>query len=221
VPGSYESEKIYQGEVGTKYSGKKFSATAAVFYVTLNDRRNVDFINDPNNPGSIIEEVKVQSTRTTGIELSANYTLAKGLNAYGNLTLQDHEFTKVEGTPEQVGNELRRQPNTMALLGIKYEKNRFDGDFSGNILGNKFANDANTVELDGYSIFRLNLGYKFMLGEGQESMRLGLSVFNLFDSEGITEGSPRQGNSQVGSGNFFTGRPILPRRIFIRAAFNF
>ena len=221
VPGSYESEKIYQGEAGWKYSSSKFSATAAAFYVTLQDRRNVDFINDPNNPGSIIEDVSIQSTRTSGVELSANYILAEGLSAYGNITLQDHEFTKVEGAPEQEGNKLRRQPTRMGLAGIRYQGGSFDADVSGNFLGSKFANDANTVELDGYNIFRVNLGYTFALGENDETMRLGLSVFNLFNSEGITEGSPRQANSQVGSGAFLTGRPILPRRIFLRLAFNF
>ena len=221
VPGSYESEKIYQGEIGWKYSDSKFSATAAAFYVTLQDRRNVDFINDPNNPGNIIEDVSIQSTRTNGVELSANYILGNGFSAYGNVTLQDHEFTKVEGNPEQEGNKLRRQPTRMGLAGLRYQGGNFDADVSGNFLGSKFSNDANTVELDGYNIFRVNMGYTFALGENNETMRLGLSVFNLFDSEGITEGSPRQGNSQVGSGDFFTGRPILPRRIFLRLAFNF
>ena len=43
--------------------GDKLAATATLFYTELEDRRNVDFINDPNNPGNIIEEVSLQSTR--------------------------------------------------------------------------------------------------------------------------------------------------------------
>ncbi|MEL6670119.1 MAG: carboxypeptidase-like regulatory domain-containing protein, partial [Bacteroidota bacterium] len=112
-PQSFEAESILQGEVGLKYGNDKLAITGAIFYVGLSDRRNVDFINDPNNPGEVIEEVFVQSTRTFGIETSLNYTLSKGLNFYGNFTFQDHEFTEVEGNEDQVGNELRRQPNIM------------------------------------------------------------------------------------------------------------
>ncbi|MEO0789580.1 MAG: carboxypeptidase-like regulatory domain-containing protein [Bacteroidota bacterium] len=219
-PQSFEAESILQGEVGLKYGNDKLAITGAIFYVGLSDRRNVDFINDPNNPGEVIEEVFVQSTRTFGIETSLNYTLSKGLNFYGNFTFQDHEFTEVEGNEDQVGNELRRQPNIMGMAGLSYEQNGFDANLSSNFLGSKFANDGNTVELDGFNIVRLDLGYRFSLGQ-EESLRLGVSVFNLLDADGVTEGSPRQGNSQTGTSEFFVGRPILPRRIFLRAAFDF
>ncbi|WP_273445568.1 TonB-dependent receptor [Neolewinella agarilytica] len=218
---SYETESIIQGELGMKYGKDKFAATAALFLVNLNDRRNIDFVNDPNNPGSVIEQVRVQSTRTFGLETSLNYAVSEAFSLYGNLTLQSHEFTKVEGNDEQVGNKLRRQPNVMGLVGGMYDNGTIDASASANFLGKKFANDANTVELDGYNIVRLDGGYTLDLGKKQ-SLRLGLSVFNLLDSAGVTEGSPRQADAQAGGVSaFFVGRPILPRRIFIRAAFNF
>ncbi|MEO1260783.1 MAG: carboxypeptidase-like regulatory domain-containing protein [Bacteroidota bacterium] len=219
-PQSYETESVLQAEAGVKYAKGNLAATGAIFYVGLDDRRNVDFINDPNNPGDVIEDVRLQSTRTFGLEASVNYTLTKGLNAYGNFTFQEHEFTKVEGNIEQEGNELRRQPNVMGMVGLDYEKAGFDASLSSNFMGSKFANDGNTVELDGFNIVRLDAGYKFSLGD-DETLRLGIAVFNLLDADGVTEGSPRQGDAQTGTSEFFVGRPILPRRIFIRAAFDF
>ncbi|MEM8486668.1 MAG: carboxypeptidase-like regulatory domain-containing protein [Bacteroidota bacterium] len=220
VPQSYEPESVVQGELGVKYAQRNFSGTAALFFVALGDRRSVDFINDPNNPSSIIEEVRVQSTQTIGLEATANYALGNGVNVYGNFTFQDHEFTEVEGNPDLEGNELRRQPNVMGLAGFSYENDGFDVNLSSNFLGSKFANDANTVELDGFNIVRLDAGYSFPLGD-KEALRVGLSVFNLFDADGVTEGSPRQGDAQTGLSEFFVGRPILPRRVFLRAAFSF
>ncbi|MEM7571807.1 MAG: TonB-dependent receptor [Bacteroidota bacterium] len=220
-PQSFEPETVIQGEAGVKYGNNKLALTGAIFYVSLDDRRSVDFINDPNNPGNVIEQIRVQSTRTIGLETSLNYNLAQGLSFYGNFTFQSHEFTKVEGNDEQVGNELRRQPNIMGLVGLNYDRNGFDANISSNFLGSKFANDANTVELDGFNIVRLDAGYKFPLGNN-ETLRLGVSVFNLLDADGVTEGSPRQGDLQGGGASaFFVGRPILPRRLFIRAAFDF
>lgn len=216
---SYETEGTIQSELGMKFGGSKLSATAALFYVTLSDRRSIDFVNDPNDATRIIEEVNIQSTQTVGLESTVNYTLSKGLNLYGNVTYQQHEFTKFEGNAAFIGNKLRRQPNVMGMIGANYERNGFDANLSSNFMGSKFADDANANELDGYSIVRLDAGYKFNLGK-VETLRLGVSVFNLLDSEGVTEGSPRQGSTQT-AGDYFVGRPILPRRVFLRATFDF
>jgi len=143
------------------------------------------------------------------------------LTANVTFTFQDHGFTEVEGNPDQEGNWLRRQPQMMGNIGLTYAGNGFDANINHYFAGKRFANDANTVELDPYGITRLNAGYTFGLGEGNESLRLGVSVFNLLDTQGITEGSPRQGNSQTGVSEFFVGRPILPRRVMIKALFSF
>ncbi len=216
---SYETETVLQGEIGAKYGSRRLAGTAAVFYNALRDRRNVDIVND--GQGGITESIQLQSTRTIGIETSVNYTIFQGFNAYGNLTLQNHRFTQVEGNPEQVGNSIARIPNIMGMIGANYDNGVIDANFSSNFLGSKFANNSNSVELDGFNIVRLDAGYTLALGQNDESLRLGISVFNLLNADGVTEGSPRQGNSQVSGGNFFVGRPILPRRIFLRASFEF
>lgn len=218
VTQSYEPEQIYQAELGTKFGTEKFAGNIAAYFVTLNDRRSVDFEND--GQGGVQEIVKVQSTRTIGLEANASYFITRYLNVFGNVTYQNHEFTEFENAPELVGNWLRRQPKLMGMLGVGFDNNSIDAQISANMIGKKYANDANTVELDGYNIVRADLGYTLSLGS-EQSLRLGLSVFNLFDAQGITEGSPRQGDTQIGGGDFFVGRPILPRRIFLRASFEF
>ena len=218
VPQSYETESIVQAEGGVKYGSTNFSGSFAAYFVTLKDRRTVDFVNDGS--GGVIENIENQDTRTIGVEANANYYLNKQLNLYGNLTYQQHELTKNETDPTLEGNWLRRQPQVMGMVGINYNNDQFDANLSNNFIGKKFANTSNTVELEGYGIVRLDAGYTVDLGPA-ESLRLGISVFNLLDTEGVTEGSPRQGNAQIGGGEFFVGRPILPRRFFFRATFSF
>lgn len=219
VTQSYETEKIYQGEVGAKISGDKFAATATGFFVNLQDRRSIDFVN--NASGGVTEEVSVQSTQTLGFEGTVNYQIVSGLSVDAMVTFQDHQFTEVEGNADQVGNWLRRQPKFKGTLGLTYDKNNIDFNASATYLGKRFANDGNTVELDPYTLVRLGAGYTLGLGTKNETLRLGLSVFNLTDTAGITEGSPRQGNSQTGASDYFVGRPILPRRVSISALFSF
>jgi len=216
---SYETENVIQGEVGVKYGAEKLAGTAAVFFNNLTDRRNVDIVNDGN--GGITESIQLQDTRAFGIEANLNYNIMTGLDVFGNLTFQDHQFTKVEGNDEQVGKSIARVPNIMGLVGLNLDMSGFDANLTSNFLGSKFANNSNTVELDGFNIVRLDAGYTFGLGDGNETARIGIGVFNLLDAAGITEGSPRQGNSQVSGGEFFVGRPILSRRLFVKLGFDF
>ena len=217
-PQSYETERILQAEGGVKYGSDVLSTSLAAYFVTLKDRRTVDFINDGS--GGVIENVENQDTRTFGIEANASYYVNTAFNIYGNLTLQQHELTKNETDPTLEGNWLRRQPRVMGMSGASYQAGAIDANISNNFIGKKFANTSNTAELEGYGIVRLDAGYTLNLGES-ETLRFGLSVFNLLDTDGVTEGSPRQGDTQIGGGEFFVGRPILPRRVFGRLTFSF
>lgn len=218
VTQSYEPEVILQGELGAKFGGQSFAGNLAAYFVSLSDRRSVDFEND--GQGGITEIVRVQDTRTIGLEASGSYYFNRDVNAFANVTYQKHEFSKVEGNPDLEGNWLRRQPQIMALVGLSYDNSTIDAGVSTNYIGKKYANDANTVELEAYNIVRAHAGYTMPLG-ANKAWRLGLSLFNLLDTEGITEGSPRQGDAQIGGGDFFVGRPILPRRAFVTATFEF
>ncbi|MEM6724429.1 MAG: TonB-dependent receptor [Bacteroidota bacterium] len=218
VPQSYETEKIIQGEVGVKASGSRFEVTGAIFIVALNDRRSIDFVND--GQGGVVEEVFTQSTRTFGVEATGNVRIAKGFSANAIVTYQNHQFTEVENNAELEGNWLRRQPQFKGTIGLDYNNSGFDANANYTYLGKRFANDGNTVELDPYGLLRAGAGYTFEFGDN-ESVRIGVAVFNLLDSAGITEGSPRQGNTQTGAADFFVGRPILPRRVAVNALFSF
>ena len=147
---SYEGEIIDTIEGGVKYENQSISAQALIFRTTLDDRRNVDFINDPNKPGNIIEDVSLQSTEAYGIEAGMVWYLNDYLTLNGNVTLRDHEFTKAEGNPAIIGNELRRQPTEMANLGARFNLGEFDGLLMYNYHGSNYANDSNTVSLDSY-----------------------------------------------------------------------
>ncbi len=218
--GSYETEEIYQGELGVKYGSGRFRGTFATYFVDLNDRRNVDLRDDPNNPGTTIETVTTLSTKAVGLEATWGYELTEHLNFSGSITYQDHKYDESEDNPEYVDNELERQPKWLAHSALNFDNGAFDAGFSWNYTGKKFANIANTVELDAINIFRLDAGYTMGLGDNNESVRFGVSVFNLFDDNGVTEGNPRD-VSQSETSAYFVGRPILPRRAFFRMTFNF
>ena len=217
-PSTYASEKILQGELGLKYGKNKFTGTAALYSVSLKDRRVVNFVNAPG--GGFQEDVDTQDTKTFGFEGTYKWNFAQNVNLNGSFTIQQHEITKSTANPEFEGNEISRQPNFINTIGLDYDNSKFDAGINHNYTGKKFTNDANSIELDAIGITNLNLGYTFQTGEDGGTVRLGAQVYNLLNSEGITEGSPRLNNTQTEE-EYFVGRPILPTRVFFNATFNF
>ncbi len=229
VTGSkYDSERIIQFEAGAKIGTDRLRGSLAAYYVGLSDRIKIDqgFSN-----GTLVDLFRSdQSTRTIGLEATYDWNFAEFFSLRGSATYQAHEITKNERTDlvanttttADEGNELARQPNFIGALGVYFDNNKWDALFSLNHTGSKFAADNNNVELDAITIGRLGVGYQFPMGQNDsdDTMRLGFSIFNLFNSDGVTEGDPRNIN-QSGNAEFFFGRPILPRRFFLTATFNF
>jgi outer membrane receptor protein involved in Fe transport len=213
-PASYEGEIIDQAELGVKHASGPFTATVAAFHSNLKNRRSVTFQNTGN--GGIAEVVTLLSTKTTGVEASMSYRILPALTASANVTLSDHEITEGVFT----GKELERKPKTFANAALAYDDGAFDASISVNHQSRAYSSNANTAVLPGYNLWRLTAGYKMKVGSAN-SLRLGLGVFNLTDSQGLAEGSPRVGATQVTGGQYFVGRPILPRRVSFTATYNF
>lgn len=222
----YDSEQIIQFEAGAKYGNEKLSGSLAAYYVGLSDRIR---ITQGFSGGQLVDLTRSdQNTATVGVEANWDYKFVENFSFRGTLTYQEHEITKnvdqdlVTGTSTTVneGNKLARQPNFITALGLHFDNKKVDGVLSLNYTGSKFAADNNLVELDPISIVRIGAGYTMDLNEEKDNLRLGFSVFNLLDTDGVTEGDPRNVN-QAGDAEFFFGRPILPRRLFLTATFNF
>lgn len=224
---NYNGETILQGEIGAKFGTSKFSGSVAAYFVNLSDRIRID---QAISNGQLVDQARSeQTTNTIGLEATGNYNFTDNLRAFGTLTYQNHEISTnqtedlVNGGISTIneGNEIGRQPNILGSLGLSFDNNEFDANFTLNHTGKKFTDDSNNVELDAITIARLGAGYSFQ-SQDNNSIRFGVAVFNLFDSDGLTEGNPRAGIAgQSADGEFFFGRPILPRRIFLTATFNF
>ncbi|MDH4259522.1 MAG: TonB-dependent receptor, partial [Gammaproteobacteria bacterium] len=216
-PASYEGEIINQAELGTKYASGRLTMTAAAFWSNLDNRRSVQFIN--TGGGGVAEVVTELSTKATGLEATSSFRVTDAISFDANVTYTDHEISKAANA-SLVGNELERKPNLFVNAGVSYDDERFDAALFWNHQGDAFANNSNTVVLPSYELVRLNLGYTLTMAN-EQPLRIGLAVFNLFDSEGLAEGSPRVGNNQTAGGQFFVGRPILPRRYTLTATYRF
>lgn len=219
APGTqtFDAEIIKQAEAGFKLSQAGLSLTLAAFYTSLENRRQVLFVND--GAGGLVERVNLVGTESYGAEGTIDVRIIGDLRFSGNLTWQKSRFTAFDTAPANIGRAVERQPELLYNAGLFYDDNTFDLSLFTNYTGPNFTASNNAIELDGWNIVNLDAGYTLALGGSR--LRLSVNVFNLFDTDAVTEGSPRQDVNQVANGAFFVGRPVLPRRITARATFTF
>ncbi len=219
---SYKGEIIKQVEGGIKVKQPWFDFTAAVFYTKLDNRRAVLFLN--NGTGGFTEQVNLVATRSYGAEAELDLKLIDNLHFNGNLTLQNAKYTgfQTAGLPDptRIGKDLERQPDLLYNAGLYYDNDVIDLSFYTNYTGDNFTANTNTIRLKGWNVVNLDAGVKLRV-MGDRHVRVGVNVFNLFDTDATTEGSPRQDANQTVGGAYFVGRPVLPRRISGRVTFNF
>jgi outer membrane receptor protein involved in Fe transport len=220
---SFEAEIIKQAEAGYKYASSFISGSIAGFYSTLANRRNINFINGATAGSAPVEVVNVISTRSYGTEATLDVRIWGGLSFEGNATYEHDIYTKytpVAACTDCVGNTMQRQPNVLGNLGLYYKDSLFDAALFDSFTGRTFTSDLNNIELPSYHIVRLDAGYTHTFSGGDRA-RVGVSVYNLFDSTAVSEGSPRQGTLQNAGQAYFIGRQVLPRRIMARLSYEF
>jgi outer membrane receptor protein involved in Fe transport len=220
---SFQAEIIKQVEGGYKFSGSIFSGSVSPFFSTLSNRRNINLINGPV-PGSAPEEVvNLISTRSYGLEGVFNVRLADFLTFESNATYEHDiytQYTPIAACTNCVGNFMQRQPDFMANFGLYYRQNGVDASIFDTYTSRTFTSDLDNIELPGYHIARLQVGYTKTFAGGDRA-RVGIDIYNLFDSHAVTEGSPRQGTEQTLGQAYFVGRQVLPRRVLARLTYNF
>jgi outer membrane receptor protein involved in Fe transport len=219
---TYKPEIIKLAEGGFKYAAGPLSGSLAAYYTTLTNRQNVQLLNGPPG-GGIVEVVNQVATRAYGFEGSIHYRIVPGLSFEGNVTY-DHDrytqYTPVAACTDCVGNQLVRQPQWMANAGLYYNAHGFDAAVLDDYTGRTFTSDLNNIPLKAFHVVRMNAGYTFHhLGSGD--LRVGFDIYNLFDTQAVTEGSPRLGTLQNAGQAFFVGRTVLPRRWRVQLGYKF
>jgi iron complex outermembrane receptor protein len=215
-------EHIIQGELGTKLGYKTLTATLAGYYVELKDRYAVNLT---SIGGSLKETQNLQSSRSYGIEATYDWELLRALHFSGSFTYQNATYTVFvdSSTATPINNEgkwLERQPRTMFSPSLFFDNRKFFASLTADYVSKRYGNAANLVELDPYTLVRFDVAYTFALNNN-ESFRIAAGIFNLLDSEAVTEGNPRAGNTQTNTGDYFVGRVSLPRAFYVRLGFNF
>ena len=181
---------VEQTEVGVKYQGERFQVFGTAFFNSA-DLFSAD-LGSSIPPGGFESE-------SMGIEADGAFFFGPFTLDF-LFTLQDNEITKAD-TSDIEGNQVRRQPEFQARVAPSYEF--VAGDWEGSVyaavtlVGERFQDNANTSKLPSYE--KIDLGVLMYHDSG---LFFQVHGDNINDSDGITEGDPRDPSSP-------NGRPIF------------
>lgn len=195
-------KEVTQFELGYKWAEQNYSFYATSFY---NEVEGDTFVRRPGEPAEVL------TNRAYGVELDFNYFTSVGFSLNLNSTLQKTEITE---SPTNEGNRAQRQPKWQVRLTPSYGFEAFEDTFAsvyGTIaaVSDRYADNENTVTLAGYT--KIDAGVQLEL---TEQLKTQLSIDNLTDKQGLTEGDPRNPTSP-------NGRYILPRSVTLSMTYQF
>jgi len=201
--GNLKAFKFRQYEAGVKYSSTLVSLFATGF---LND---VDVVDGDVGATRV---TAIVNTQAHGVELDGALTYEDfALRAVG--TIQTGEIKKSNADPTIVGNPIWRQPDWQVRVSPSYDIafGNFDATIYGALrsAGKRWDGRGKTFQLDGYT--KVDVGATVSAPGG---LTFGIHGDNVNDSDGLTEGDPRDPSSGV-------GRPIFGRSFKFSVAYDF
>lgn len=214
-----EPASTVMAELGIKYSDGPFSAFVTAYFASADDL----FFNVPTVVnGEIVQRQAFRNTETLGLEAEISANIIAGWHAGISFTVQNPEFVDTPdqefidgsgnvGTVELNGKIPVRVPENFGQLTTRYEFEDFSWGFATvnatySWSGKRYADDANTAELPKYGM--LNLGAS---AETHNGLYIRADVKNVNNSEGLSEGDPRAGETVAGQTPTFNARVVLPR----------
>ncbi|QHQ35136.1 TonB-dependent siderophore receptor [Algicella marina] len=165
-----------QYEIGVKYRPESMNAlfSAALFDLT---QTNVNTYVTP------VVQRQIGKVGVRGLELEGKFALSSNLNVTAAYSYWDAEILE-DGIVGNEGNRPSRVPQHIGSIWADYtlpgDNRRGDMTFGAGVryVGATYGDDANTVEVDGYTLVDAAFNYQMT-----ESVGLGLNVTNLFDTE--------------------------------------
>ena len=195
-------DEVKQFEGGVKFSGDWLDLYATAYY-----NENDAFA---SSVGGVLPPTAF-TTEAYGVEVDGALRFG-GIAVTFLGTLQETEITD-STTPTDIGNQVLRQPDWQLRISPNYTFETDDFDLNvylgATLVGDRWGDNANTVRLDGYE--KIDAGVMATFPGG---LFVQLHGDNVNDSDGITEGDPRNPAAP-------NGRPIFGRSFMFSLGYDF
>lgn len=216
-------------EIGYKFANEWTDLYATAFWTKYNNAAFTNYVFNPNSPVPPVTQNLYADTKTYGVELDGGIYPIEFFDLTYSATLEQPKYfglrytDNVNGAPVQRdfdGNQLIRVPKVSVRVvpGFNLFDQRLRLQVAWEWEGARYVDTANSVVLPKYDV--LNASGRFAFNEHFELYGY---VDNVTNSQGLTEGNPRQGEVQStdAGANTFIARPILGRAYRLSLLYRF
>lgn len=202
-----ESERMNDFELGYTFNKKIFSVGVNLYYMLYKDQLvATGELSDTGNPIS----VNVPDSYRMGVELQTALRPCPWFDWAFNLTLSrnrikdfveyiyEDEWTNPI-TFDRGDTPIAFSPDLIFNNSFNFTYRGADASLQSRYVGKQYMNNARSKEaiLDAYFVSDLHLGYTFAAFHGVRELRLGFSIYNLFNNKYFNNGYAGAGYSVV------------------------
>ena len=205
------AERLFDYEAGYGYESKLFAAGVNLYYMDYKDQLvTTGQLSDTGNPLS----VNVPRSYRMGIELQGALKPVDWFDWQINATLSrnrikdfveyiyEDEWTNPISI-DRGDTPISFSPGFVLNNAFNFKGAGFDGQLASHYVGKQYMNNAGTddTSLDPYFVTDLHAGYTFKGLLGMRSMRVGFSVYNLFNAKYCSNGYAGAGYTVAADGS--------------------
>lgn len=210
-----QAERLFDYELGYAFTSSSFSAGVNLYYMDYKDQ--LVLTGQLSDTGNSLSE-NVPDSYRVGIELQAAWRPCRWFEWQMNTTLSRNriknfvEYVYEDGWTNPVTFDRGNTPIAFSPGFIFNNSFNFlyagaDASLQTRYIGKQYMNNARTeaAALNGYCVSDLHLGYTFRKLAGIKELRLGVSVYNLFNKKYFSNGYASAGYSAGTDGerNFY------------------
>lgn len=190
-------ERLIDYELGATYADKRWHVGANLYW--MNYRNQLVLTGELNEIGEPVSANVARSYRA-GVELQGGFSLPCGVEWKGNVTLSRNHIRDFKETIygyDDDWNELPAavidhgdthiafSPEVIANSNLSYTWRGLRADLQTQYVGEQYMSNADVAEhlLDDYCVTNLHLSYTFTPRRYARSIRVGASVYNLFNAK--------------------------------------
>lgn len=214
--GTHAPSDLTLYEVGTRFQARGLVASLVAFRTEFRDQ-SYSF-QDPANPVNQVNALADDNIK--GLQLDLEWRPVKffslsGSGVYQEPKLQNLRFQGV-AQPQYNGNTPERTPKKLFTVTPSFILPNGLGELYGRYkyVGKIFADAGNGVALPSYGVFTVGTSINIT-----PRINFNVSVDNLTNAKGYTEGNPRQGQTQSIVNGYFYGRSIIGRNALASVTF--
>ncbi|WP_010186223.1 TonB-dependent receptor domain-containing protein [Sphingomonas sp. PAMC 26605] len=214
--GTHAPSDLTLYEVGTRFQTHGLVASLVAFKTEFRDQ-SYSF-QDPANPINQVNALADDNIK--GLQLDFDWRPVKffslsGSGVYQEPKLQNLRFQGV-AQPQYNGNTPERTPKKLFTVTPSFILPGGLGEIYGRYkyVGKIFADAGNGVALPSYGVFTVGTSVNIT-----PRINFNVSVDNLTNAKGYTEGNPRQGQTQSIQNGYFYGRSIIGRNALASVTF--